>query len=92
MGVRLWLVGEVPPFVLVVDQALGLQNVLEQKPIRQLLVLDVRVGWQPIKNLELSLVGQNLLENHHPEFRPEILDVPSSEIERSVYAKVVWRF
>ncbi|UCF90633.1 MAG: TonB-dependent receptor [Desulfobacterales bacterium] len=53
---------------------------------------DVRVGWKPIKNLEVSLVGQNLLENHHPEFRPEILDTPAAEIERSVYGKITWRF
>jgi iron complex outermembrane receptor protein len=52
--------------------------------------LDVRIGWRPISSLELSVVGQNLLHNHHPEFGP-----PSPtrvEIQRSVYGKIAWRF
>ncbi len=54
--------------------------------------IDVRIGWKPLTNLELSIVGQNLLKNHHLEFRPELLDTSPSEVERSVYAKVAWQF
>jgi iron complex outermembrane receptor protein len=51
--------------------------------------LDVRLAWNPSKRLELSLVGQNLLDDRHPEFVPTS---PSPrEIERSVYGRVVWR-
>jgi iron complex outermembrane recepter protein len=52
--------------------------------------LDVRVGWHPMERLELSIAGQNLLHNHHPEF-----GFPSptrEEIQRSVYGKMVWRY
>ncbi len=52
--------------------------------------LDVRLGWHPEKGLELSIVGQNLLHDHHPEFGP-----PSpnrEEIQRAVYGKVALRF
>ncbi len=51
--------------------------------------LDLRLGWRPIPRLELSVVGQNLLHDHHAEF-----NAPASrqEIERSVYAKAVWQF
>jgi len=52
--------------------------------------LDVRLGWRPTKNLELSIVGQNLLHDHHAEY-----GFPSparEEIERSVYGKVTWQF
>ena len=52
--------------------------------------LDVRLGWHPVKNLELALVGQNLLHDHHPEY-----GFPSptrAEIQRSVYGKVTWRY
>ncbi|HUK57188.1 MAG TPA: TonB-dependent receptor [Nitrospiria bacterium] len=52
--------------------------------------LDVRIGWRPINNLELSVVGQNLLHDHHPEF-----GAPSpsrEEIQRSAYGKIAWRF
>jgi iron complex outermembrane receptor protein len=56
--------------------------------------LDIRLGWQPISSLEISLVGQNLLHDQHPEFGA-LTASPSSirrEIERSVYGKAVWRF
>jgi len=54
--------------------------------------LDARIAWRPDVNLELSLVGQNLLEARHLEFRPEIMGVAPTEVERSVYAKVAWKF
>ena len=48
--------------------------------------LNLRIGWRPTKNIELSLVGENLLHDHHPEFG---FPSPSrEEISRSVYAKV----
>jgi len=52
--------------------------------------LDVRLGWHVTKNLELSIVGQNLLHDQHPEY-----GFPSptrEEIVRSVYGKVSWQF
>lgn len=52
--------------------------------------LDIRLGWRPTKELELSVVGQNLLHDHHPEFGP-----PGSnrvEIQRAVYGKIAWRY
>jgi iron complex outermembrane recepter protein len=55
--------------------------------------LDLRVAWRPTATLELSVVGQNLLHEHHPEFGV-LTPIPTStrnEIERSAYAKVVWR-
>ncbi len=30
--------------------------------------LDVRLSWHPTKNIELSVVGQNLLHDHHLEY------------------------
>jgi iron complex outermembrane receptor protein len=50
---------------------------------------NLRVGWTPSAEWELSLLGQNLLHNHHPEF-----NAPGSrrEIQRGVYAKASWRF
>jgi iron complex outermembrane receptor protein len=51
--------------------------------------LDLRLAWRPIPNLEISLVGQNLLDNQHPEFGPA---ATRQEIPRSMYGKVTWRF
>jgi iron complex outermembrane receptor protein len=51
--------------------------------------LDLRLGWQPTPQLELSLVGQNLLHERHVEF-----GVPGAlqAVRRGVYAKAVWGF
>ncbi|MCS6285630.1 MAG: TonB-dependent receptor [Nitrospira sp.] len=54
--------------------------------------MDVRIGWRPTKQLEFSLVGQNLLDNHRPEFKEPIVSSAPTEIQRSVYGKVTWRF
>jgi iron complex outermembrane receptor protein len=54
--------------------------------------LDLRLAWRPVKNLELALVGQNLLENRHQEFRPEQYSRQVYEVERSVYGKLTWKF
>lgn len=54
--------------------------------------VDLRLGWRPRKNLELSLVGQNLLNSAHAEFRTGFVAPVPKEIERSVYGKVTWRF
>jgi len=52
--------------------------------------MDIKLGWEFTKGLELSLVGQNLLNKHHYEF------IPSSpfprQIERSIYGKITWRY
>ncbi len=53
--------------------------------------LDVRLGWRPAPAWELSLVGQNLLEESHLEFVPEFGTL-ATEVERGVYGKVAWRF
>ena len=52
--------------------------------------LDLRLGWRPRQNLELSIVGQNLLDNRHPEFG--FPNANRHEIQRSVYGKVTWQF
>jgi iron complex outermembrane receptor protein len=52
--------------------------------------LDVRLAWNGIRGLELSLVGQNLLDRSHPEFAASA--AAPQEIERSVYGKIAWRY
>lgn len=54
------------------------------------LALDVRVGWFVTPDLELSIVGRNLLDDRHPEFGA---NTPARrEVERGVYGRVTWRF
>jgi iron complex outermembrane receptor protein len=56
------------------------------------ITLDARLGWHPRKNLEISVVGQNLLDNQHLEYKPEFLDTAPTEVEHSIYAKITWQF
>jgi iron complex outermembrane receptor protein len=53
--------------------------------------LDVRLAWHPSKNVELAIVEQNLLHDHHLEY---VIASPNPrvEIERGVYGKLTWRF
>ena len=53
--------------------------------------LDTRLGWRPTRDVEFSLGLQNLLNDRHAEFLSEVL-VRKTEIGRSAYGKVAWRF
>jgi iron complex outermembrane receptor protein len=50
--------------------------------------LDIRLGWNPTPRLSLVVAGQNLLKDVHREFWPED---EGRQINRGVYAKVVWQ-
>ncbi|MBV8939165.1 MAG: TonB-dependent receptor, partial [Alphaproteobacteria bacterium] len=52
---------------------------------------DTRLAWKVVDNVELSLVGQNLLQAQHKEFSG-FLYQPTVEIPRAVYANVRWNF
>lgn len=50
--------------------------------------MDLHVAWHVTKNLELSVIGQNLFHNHHMEFS----SATSSGINRAVYGKATLKF
>jgi iron complex outermembrane receptor protein len=52
--------------------------------------LDLRLGWAVRPGWELSLVGQNLLDDSHAEFGAPT--VRRSEFERGFYVRSTWRF
>ena len=54
--------------------------------------LDLRLAKQVNKTLELSVVGQNLLDSAHPEYVSDYLNSVPAEIQRGVYVKADWRF
>jgi iron complex outermembrane receptor protein len=52
---------------------------------------DVRLGWRPSHNWDLSVAGQNLLQPRHPEFGSYVFtDSLSVGIDRDIYAKITW--
>lgn len=52
--------------------------------------LDARLAWHPTKNMEISVVGQNLLHDQHAEYG--FPGPTQGQIERSVYGKIAWSF
>jgi len=53
------------------------------------IALDLRLAWHATKHLELSVSGQNLFDNQHPEFGPP---ATRQEIPRSVFGKLTFNF
>ncbi len=54
--------------------------------------LDLRLAWQARKELEVSLVGQNLLDSAHLEYGSNFIRSNPSEIQRGFYLKADWKF
>lgn len=59
--------------------------------IDEYVTLDLRLAWRPVAKIELSLVGQNLLDGGHVEFVQENFTRPT-EVARSVYGKLTYKF
>jgi len=54
--------------------------------------VDSRFGWRPTESLEISVVGQNLLKNRHFEFTSPSEGISPTQVKRSIYGKLTWRF
>jgi iron complex outermembrane recepter protein len=72
------------------DVVLRHVGALPQPHVPSYTELDLRVGWRPTESLELSLVGQNLLDRQHLEFGPA--SPATAEVRRGFYGKATWRF
>ena len=81
------------PYELELDTALYYVSELENLNVDDYMRLDVRLGWHATDDIELSLVGQNLTDPEHPEFGNSILSTgTATQVERSVFGKVTWKF
>ena len=59
--------------------------------VEQYVTLDARLAWRAGTHVEFSVVGQNLLDNHHPEFGTNpFVRSPLTEIRRGVYGQVTF--
>jgi iron complex outermembrane receptor protein len=55
--------------------------------------LDVRLAWRVTPHVELAVIGQNLLEPSHPEFRNlSVLGLAEREVPRTVQGRLTLRF
>lgn len=53
--------------------------------------LDTQIRWQPYKNMELSLIGQNLTDDKHQEFDEVIYSTPSY-MSRAFLARISYKW
>lgn len=72
-------------------------RLLHQGPLSNVTIpayprLDTGLTWKLRESVSFSVVGQNLLRDHHMEFVDINGSLQSGEIKRSGYAKVSWRF
>lgn len=54
--------------------------------------MDARIAWQATRSLEVSFVGQNLLDSHHLEFIDGFSGLVATEVRRSWYGMLTWSF
>jgi iron complex outermembrane receptor protein len=56
--------------------------------------MDLRLAWRPRNNLEMTVVGQNLLQDQHLEFRSSGTELATQAIEvpRGVYGTVTYKY
>jgi iron complex outermembrane receptor protein len=54
--------------------------------------LDFHLGWRPGTHLELSFVGQDLLNSRHLEFVPEFINTTPTEVRRTFSGRIAWKF
>ena len=62
---------------------------LRNPKVPRYVTFDVRVAWWWKDNLEISVIGQNLWDNQHPEFGDA---ATREEIPRSIFGKIAWWF
>lgn len=64
---------------------------LPQPAVPAYTAVDLRFAWQVRPDLELSVLAQNLLDRAHVEYGSTPGFGQSSELERSVFVKMLWR-
>lgn len=77
-----------PSAAIEVDAALRYVDRLQPQNVPSYLVADIGIGWHPRRNVELSAVAQNLLDNHHPEQS----GATATEVQRGYYVKLRWEY
>jgi len=73
------------------DSTLMYVSALSHLAIPSYVRLDSRLGWRVGESVEISVVGQNLLAPRHLEFL-DSNGTNQTQVERSVFGKITWRF
>jgi iron complex outermembrane receptor protein len=74
------------------DSALYQVSSLRSQQVPSYTRVDARLGWRLRENLEVSGAVQNLLNNRHAEYNAADSFVVPSQVRRSVYGKMTFKF
>lgn len=74
------------------DTTLRFVDNLSSLDVDAYIEMDARLAWRPTEDLEIAIVGQNLLNKEHFEFAPSFVNQVPTQVERGVYGKVTWKF
>jgi iron complex outermembrane receptor protein len=80
------------PHGIELDAALRYVDSLPSLHVDSYVTVDARLAWQINPNWEVAIVGQNLVQDHHAEFAPTSIQTQPTEIPRTIYGKITWRF
>jgi iron complex outermembrane recepter protein len=75
-----------------VDQITGFTAGVFGETIQEYTTLDMKLAYQPNRDLELSLVGQNLFSSRHQEFDATLIDRLVGKVPRSFYTQLRYEF
>ncbi len=65
---------------------------LPAQHINDYVSLDAKLAWRVSEQLQLSVSGHDLLDSKRVEYNPEVLNIAASQVERSVFGKIIWTF
>lgn len=80
------------PWNIQFDSTVRYVDSLPAPQIPSYVTVDLRLAWFPRKDLEIAIVGRNLLDDRHAEFAPTFVGTQRTEVPRSFYGTVVWHF
>jgi iron complex outermembrane receptor protein len=77
------------PYNLEFDMAVRFVGSLPDPDVPDYVALDARLGWKIRKDLDISLIGNNLVDSDHTEFGTASA---RSSLGRTVYGRIQWKF
>ncbi|MBI1776246.1 MAG: TonB-dependent receptor plug domain-containing protein [Proteobacteria bacterium] len=74
------------------DSFLRYVDALPSLGVPRYVELNLRLGWRPVPNVELAIVGESLIRPAHLEFGSETLPVVPTRVERAVLFQTLVKF
>ncbi|HYO26309.1 MAG TPA: TonB-dependent receptor plug domain-containing protein [Lacipirellulaceae bacterium] len=59
--------------------------------VHSYLTMDARLAWRPWHDFEWAVVGRNLLDDRHAEFRDTFSGIISTEVQSEVFTTLTWK-